>query len=132
MKNRLPRLIILVWCVLLVSGSLFAHHGTNVSYDRTKPTRLTGLVTEFIWKNPHAAVLFDVTDENGNVVRWGTEMNSPGVLVRAGWTRDTLKAGDEIELTVFPSRAGTSVGVLDRGQPMFANGKQVLGTGELD
>ena len=122
---------------LLVAGSivcfapaLMAHHGTNASYDPTKKVTLNGVVTNFTWRNPHAFVEFDVTDDKGVTVHWVGEMNSPGVLKTAGWTSTTLKPGDRVTLTVNPSRAGTPVGVIDRGQPVFVNGKQALGTGD--
>lgn len=131
MKNQIAVVVALAF-VILTPSPLLAHHGTSVSYDASKPMVLEGIVTQFVWRNPHAAILLDVTDENGNVVRWGVEMNSPGVLSRAGWTRDTLQAGDNVSMTVSPSRAGTSVGVIDRSRPMYRNGEQVLGTGEFD
>lgn len=131
MKNQIAVVVALAF-VILTPSPLLAHHGTSVSYDASKPMILEGIVTQFVWRNPHAAILLDVTDENGNVVRWGVEMNSPGVLSRAGWTRDTLQAGDNVSMTVSPSRAGTPVGVIDRSRPMYRNGEQVLGTGEFD
>jgi len=85
---------------------------------------LTGTVTEFVWQNPHTQVYFDVKDAKGNVVHWAGEMNSPGVLIRQeGWSRKTLKVGDEITVTVFPSKAGTPVGVVNK---MLLNGKAIL------
>jgi hypothetical protein len=110
--------------LLMASLPLLAHHGTNISYDHTKPVTLTGTVTEFVWSNPHTQVYFDVKDANGSIVHWAGEMNSPGVLQRQeGWTKTTLKAGDEITITVFPSKAGTPVGVVNK---LVVNGKTIL------
>lgn len=107
-----------------VSIQLFAHHGTNISYDHANPVTLTGTVTEFVWQNPHTQVYFDVKDAKGGVVHWAGEMNSPGVLTRQeGWTKRTLKAGDEVTITLFPSKAGTPVGVVNK---VVANGKTIL------
>ena len=103
---------------------LLAHHGTNISYDHSNPITLTGTVTEFVWQNPHSQVYFDVKDAKGNIVHWAGEMNSPGVLSRQeGWTKRTLKAGDTITITVYPSKAGTPVGVVNK---LIANGKTIL------
>ena len=103
---------------------LSAHHGTNVSYDHSRTVTLTGTVTEFVWQNPHTQIYFDVKDARGNIVHWAAEMNSPGVLSRQeGWTRKTLKAGDEITVTVFPSKAGTPVGVVNK---IVLKGKAIL------
>ena len=65
-------------------------------------------------------------DSSGKVVHWAGEMNSPGVLKVAGWTRETIKAGDQVTLSVHPAKAGTPVGVVDRGKPIIANGKEIL------
>jgi len=111
---------------LMVSGSLLAHHGTGVSYDQNKSVILTGTLTKFSWTNPHCYVELDVKDSSGKVVHWAGEMNSPGVLKVAGWTRETIKAGDQVTLSVHPAKAGTPVGVVDRGKPIIANGKEIL------
>lgn len=120
----------LLGLLLVTSGRSAAHHGTRVSYDWTKPTQITGTVTEFVWRNPHARLFFDVTDEQGDVVRWGGEMSSPTNLARAGWSRTTLKPGDELALTIYPSRAGTSVGEVSRTEPIFVNGVRLSLAGE--
>jgi hypothetical protein len=107
---------------LLASGQIAAHHGTRISYDLTNPTQITGILTEYAWKNPHVSLFFDVTNEGGDVVNWGGEMGSPATLTRSRWTRTTLKPGDEITFTIYPSRAGANVGEVSRTHPFFANG----------
>jgi hypothetical protein len=111
--------------LLMMGVSTGAHHGTG-TYDSTKSVTLSGVVTEFAFTNPHAALFFDVKDANGNAVNWAIEMNSPGILRRAGWTKATFKAGDQITITVRPSKAGTPVGLINRSQPVIVNGRQVL------
>ena len=111
--------------LLILCFPLLAHHGTG-TYDSSKSVTLSGVVTEFAFTNPHAALFFDVKDTNGKLVNWAIEMNSPGVLRRAGWTKNTFKAGDQITITVRPARAGTPVGLINRAQPVIVNGKQVL------
>ncbi len=100
--------------VLLIATPLLAHHGTNISYDHNKPTDVEVTVTEFIWQNPHCQLYFDLKTANG-VEKWVGEMSSPGALVRmASWTRRTLQAGDQLKLTIFPSKAGTHVGLVTK------------------
>jgi hypothetical protein len=103
---------------------VFAHHGTNISYDHTKPVTLNGTVTEFVWRNPHCQLYFDVKDASGSVRNWGGELNSPSVLARQGWTKRQFKPGDQITITVFPSKAGAPVGVVDRTHAILANGTE--------
>src|SRR5688572_15807545 len=116
---------LVVAAFLLVPLPLVAHHGTG-TYDSTKSVTLSGVVTEFLFVNPHASLFFDVKDPAGKVVNWAIEMNSPGVLRRAGWTKVTFKPGDQITITVRPAKAGTPVGLINRAQPVLVNGKQVL------
>ena len=112
--------------VVVVLGAVtYAHHGTG-TYDSSKSVTLSGVVTEFAFTNPHVALYFDVKDPSGKVVNWAVEMNSPGVLKRAGWSKTTFKAGDHITITVRPAKAGTPVGLINRAQPVVVNGKQVL------
>jgi hypothetical protein len=111
--------------LLVLTTAAQAHHGTG-TYDSSKSVTLSGVVTEFAFTNPHVALYFDVKDPSGKVVNWAIEMNSPGVLKRAGWSKTTFKAGDQITITVRPAKAGTPVGLINRAQPVLVNGKQVL------
>jgi hypothetical protein len=81
----------------------YAHHSFSAEYDRDKPIELTGTVTKVEWTNPHARIYIDVEDADGNVVNWDFELGPPNGLMRQGWTRNSLKAGDVI--TVLGSRA---------------------------
>lgn len=123
-KNTLFIVLFLTGISLVViSIPALAHHGTGIAYDQSKSIVLTGTVTEFGWKNPHAQLFLDVKDAGGNVVRWAVEMNSPGVMQRQGWTRRQFKAGDEISITVHPSKAGTLVGECIGTCHVIINGK---------
>jgi uncharacterized protein DUF6152 len=105
----------IVVVLLLIATPLVAHHGTNISYDHNKPITMDATVTEFVWQNPHSQLYFDVKGPGGSIEKWAGEMSSPGSLVRAGnWTRRTLKPGDQLRVTVFPSKAGTHVGVVTK------------------
>ena len=114
-----------LWLIGIAGSPALAHHGTG-TYDSTKSVTLSGSVTEFAFVNPHAALYFDAKDANGKVVNWAIEMNSPGVLARAGWTKKMFKVGDQITITVRPAKAGTPVGLINRQKPVIVNGKEVL------
>lgn len=114
MKNRFFVFLTLIGGLALTPGAVLAHHGTNASYDQDQTVTLKGTVTEFVWVNPHCQLYFDVTDDKGNVVHWGGETNSPGVLARSGWKKTTFKPGDKITVSVHPSRAGAPVGVIQK------------------
>jgi len=81
-------LIPLALFLLLVSIPVVAHHGTNISYDSSKPVTLKGVMTDFNYKNPHPQVFFDVTDESGKVTHWvGEVAPTPFTLSQHGWSR---------------------------------------------
>jgi Family of unknown function (DUF6152) len=92
--------------ILALGSALFAHHGTGVAYQTDKTITLKGTVTEWIWSNPHCGILFDVTDEQGNVVHWGAELGNPHMLSSAGFSKDLLKPGDQVTISGHPSRSG--------------------------
>lgn len=111
---------ILLTCLSGVNA--LAHHGTSNYAQTSETVNLNGTVTEFVWSNPHAYVLFDVKDDKGVVVHWAGEMNSPGVLKAAGWSKTTLKAGDEIKITLRQAKSGAPVGLVSRAN-LSVNGK---------
>jgi hypothetical protein len=91
--------------------SLAAHHGTTISYDRSKSWTLKAVVTDFRYVNPHAQLYFDTTDAKGKVTHWSGELlPNPAMLIRNGWTRKrstaALTPGTTVMVTAAPSRAG--------------------------
>jgi hypothetical protein len=113
--------------VFTLSGPALAHHG-NAAYDLENPITLRGVVSEFVWSNPHVQIYFDVKDDKGKVVHWASETVSPGLLSRAGWTKTELKPGDEITITLGPAKNCAPVGFALK--IVLANGKVLqLGQG---
>ena len=86
-QRRLAGVLSLVVAFLLVSISAVAHHGTNISYDHAHPLTVKATVTEFVFKNPHAQIYFDVKDEKGDIEHWSGELTNPSNLMHAGWTK---------------------------------------------
>ena len=109
----------------MMAVHVYGHHGTAASYDASKQVTVTGKVTEFLWRNPHSALFIDGVDDKGAQAKWSIEMNSPGVLTRAGWSRRTFVVGDTVTITVHPSRAGTPVGVCLNPCAVSVNGKEL-------
>jgi len=113
--------------LLSIAGSAFAHHGT-ANYDMTKVVTLKGTVTDFQFINPHTLILFDVKNDKGVVEHWQAEATSPNHLVRTGWTKDIIKAGDQITISGFRAKNGSAV---MRFQKMvLANGQEIVEGGE--
>ena len=107
----------------LVAGLLFSHHGA-VMYDRSREVTLEGTVTEFRFFNPHVKILFQVKNDNGNVENWTAEGAPPSVMRRVGWSRRTLKPGDQFTAFGYPHKDGDHEMrlikiVLDNGQELM-------------
>jgi len=127
MSNQWARATTLT-VTLVLCASAFAHHG-NSAYDETVRVTIKGTVTEFVWTNPHSQIYLDVKDKNGKAVNWGVETNSPAILMRAGWTRSSIKPGDEVTIILCPARNGAPVAYIGSGDPgtkvIFSNGREL-------
>jgi Family of unknown function (DUF6152) len=115
--------------LLLASVPAIAHHSFAAEFDAAKPIKLTGSVTKVEWMNPHTYFYIDVKDEKGQTANWGLEMGSPNGLMRQGWTRNSMKIGDEITVEGSAAKDGSNIGnarsvTLSNGQRLFAGSSQ--------
>jgi hypothetical protein len=92
--------------ITCLAGPVLAHHSFSTEYDATKKVKLTGVVTNVAWTNPHMRVYIDVTDATGKVTTWNLELTSPNSVRRQGWGKNDLKAGDKV---IFEGYAGKVV-----------------------
>ena len=119
MKAKFSLSALSLAAVLIAAVPAMAHHGTGVSYDASKPTKMKGVVTDFRYTNPHPQLFFDVKDDKGNLVHWSGEFYpNPAQLVQAGWgkkrSESVLTPGTPINVTVAPARVGGPVGAIMR------------------
>ncbi len=85
-----------------------AHHSFAVFFDNEQGVvSVRGVVTEFSFRNPHGVIRLNVKDKSGATVEWKAETNSPSILERRGWKKDSLKAGDEINIEGWQARDGS-------------------------
>jgi hypothetical protein len=117
--------VLLVMAGLIVSfvPSAVAHHSFAAEFDSTKPITLRGIVTKIEWTNPHVWFYINVKDESGRVTNWGAEMGPPHGLQGRGWTRTTMKIGDEVIVNATRAKNG-SFRVNARNVVMASTGKQ--------
>ncbi len=102
-------------------ASASAHHSFAM-FDQDREIRISGTIREFQWVNPHTWVQIMVPQEGG-ATEWSIEGRSPNVLSRRGWNRNTLRAGDDVTLTIHPLKDGRAGGAIISMQ--FANGRVI-------
>jgi len=111
MMKKISTISLSIVSLLAISLPLAAHHG-NAAYDAEKSYIVKGTVTEYIWTNPHVFVKVDVKDDNGNIAHWIVEAQNPVSMMQIGWTKNTFKAGDEVEIDAMPAKNGNPVAFL--------------------
>ena len=110
--------------LLFTTTPFIAHHSEAAQFDTTKPVKVSGVVKKVEWMNPHIWFYIDVKDEKGNVTTWGFSGLPPGMAIRKGFTKDTLKVGETVMVQGFRAKDGSnnaSGNILT-----FADGRQVF------
>jgi len=112
----MKRLVVIAVALLVVAlypTAALPHH-SNVAYEVTKVITITGVVKGFDWVNPHTWLHVVVDDGKGGKVEWACEGRAPGVLLRAGWSRSILKAGETVTVDMSPAKDGSKVSIIAR------------------
>ena len=94
-----------VWAVIATCFALPAagHHSAKI-FDAERVLALPGTVTQFNWANPHTYIHVETRDESGESVEWEIETDAVPILVRSGWTRDSIRPGDRVLVRARPDR----------------------------
>jgi Family of unknown function (DUF6152) len=88
--------LMLISILLLSTAPANAHHAFAAEFDAQKAVTMKGIVTKIDWSNPHVWFYLNVKKSDGTIENWGFEMGGPNSLRKAGWTRETMKIGDEL------------------------------------
>jgi Family of unknown function (DUF6152) len=121
--------------LLLSSVPVLAHHSFAAEFDVKQPVTLKGTVTKVEWTNPHVWFYIDVTDESGNVQHWQCENGAPNALARMGWSRNSLKVGDQVTVEGFRAKndertANARQVILPDGRKVFSGSAEDGGPGK--
>ena len=106
MKNNFGVLAKGVSGLLILSASLFAHHGTSM-YDVEHVTVVKGTVTAYEFVNPHVFLQFDVKKDDGTIEKWTAESGSPNMMRRNGWNAKSMKPGDQVAVSGNRAKNGS-------------------------
>jgi hypothetical protein len=122
-NGRFNALLVSVY-FLAVSVPLSAHHGA-AGYNMDKELVMKGTVTDWLWANPHCFLKYDTMDDAGSLSHWAVEVSNPTDMIKRGWSKRSLKPGDEVTVTVRPAKNGAAVGQLLK--VVLPNGQTLIG-----
>ena len=126
MQRRLAAAIVILGS-LLAAVPLRAHHAFEAEFDQKRPVHLKGKVTGMEWINPHSWIHIDVVGDDGKVTNWMVECGSPNIMLRRGFTKESLLPGTELSVEGYQAKNlsnranGSSVTFKD-GRKLFVGG----------
>jgi hypothetical protein len=106
MRNKIA--VVAAGLGLLASLPALAHHSFAAEFDSAKRVTVKGVVTRIDWMNPHIWMYVDVKDETGAVSHWQCEGAPPNTLTRQGWSKTSLKPGDDVTIEGFRAKDGSN------------------------
>jgi|SRR5579863_6082768 len=104
-----PRTFLPICFGLFAGLALWGHHSLNAEYDQSKPVTLNGTFTQLDWRNPHAWIYLSVKNASGGTDNWRCELGSPNAMSRVGFSRDSVKEGEEIILDGLLAKKGENI-----------------------
>lgn len=110
---------------LACGGAAQAHHSFAVHFVPDETVALSGVVTEFRFRNPHGLVFFTVRGDDGVEREWRAETNSPNVLRRRGWDDESIRPGERVTIEGYPARDESAYMRIYR--VTFEDGRELIG-----
>ncbi len=130
----LPGLVAVLTAFIVPWAS--SHHSFTAQYDADSLINLSGYLVKMDWRNPHVYFFLEVETEDGEIEEWAFEMGSPIAMERNGWTRNSVKVGDILEVEGSLARDGSmlvnanSVTMADSGRRLFAGSSREDGSND--
>jgi Family of unknown function (DUF6152) len=131
MKPNVYAFLFSLFAVVLFPGvRAVAHHSFAAEFDAEKPVTLKGIVVKWEMVNPHGWITVDVTGSGGEKVRWMVETSNPNGLMRLGWTKNSLKPGDQITVEAYRAKDGSNTA--NAARVTLADGRSVFAGSSLN
>lgn len=92
--------------LMLLTSAAYSHHSFTAEFVADKTATLNGRITQVWFKNPHVRYLIEIENEAGEAETWDARGSPVVWLARKGWTRDTIKVGDEVSMYGYLGRDG--------------------------
>jgi len=108
MRRHAQTLLLAMFVLFQGGGPALAHHSFAAEFDAQKPVTLKGVVVKWEMINPHGWITMGVTAADGTTTQWMVETSNPNGLMRLGWTKNSLKPGDEITVDGYLAKDGSS------------------------
>jgi hypothetical protein len=115
MRTKLWLAVAGVAILMAAAAPAWAHHAFAAEFDAKHPVHLEGVVTKVELINPHTWIHVDVKDADGKTNEWMIEAGSPNVLLRRGFTKQTVAPGTPVVVEGYQSKDGS----------MRANGRDI-------
>jgi hypothetical protein len=124
MRLNLYSFLLAMFAILSTGGHAVAHHAFGAEFDAQKPITLKGTVVKWEMINPHGWITIDVVGPDGKTTQWMVETSNPNGLMRLGWTKNSLKPGDEITVDAFRAKDGSNTA--NAARITLADGRKVF------
>jgi hypothetical protein len=111
--------------MVAAGNTALAHHSFAV-FDIQHPLELQGTVQQFKFTSPHTFIILEVKTPDGTIMIWNLEGASPNIMVRNGWSSQSLKIGDQIKLSIDPLRSGAPGGAWTGQKTNFSDGRPIV------
>lgn len=119
--KKLSSYLVTLWALAVCATPALAHHSWPVNMDNL--VSVHGTVAGFAWENPHPMITLIVATANGKEETW--QIGGPAInrMEAKGWTKSTVKQGDEITGVGYQFRDGQKIIRLEK--ITFADGKEM-------